>query len=51
MLTDSAVAQFALVPSEDVLVSLQRCLELLLSMLIQISVDLDPFTDFLPSNL
>jgi hypothetical protein len=51
MLTDGAVAQFALVPSKDVLVFLQGCPQLLLPMLIQISVDLDSFTDLPPSNL
>jgi hypothetical protein len=51
MLTDGAVAQFALVPSKNVLVFLKDCLELLLPTLIQIGVDLDPLTDLLPSNL
>jgi hypothetical protein len=51
MLTDGAASQFALVPSKYVLVFLKGCPELLLPMLIQIGVDLDPLTDLPPSNL
>ncbi len=51
MLTDGAVAQFALVPNKDVLVFLKDCPKLLLPTLIQIGVNLDLLTDLLPSNL
>jgi hypothetical protein len=48
MLSNGATAEFSLVPSKDVLVSLQNSLDLLPSFIIQFNVYPDSLVDFSP---